>query len=269
MKLKKTILLFLLKLPEQFSEPGTLLFLLFFFMFPVTTSLNAQQVIRKSEISFLSTDSLRISANHYYSNKDNPYILLFHTESSSRGEYDSIASRFVKMNYNCLAVDLRSGDEFRYIENITANRARDKGLSNDYAEAEKDVEAAIHYVNHINDKKMVLLGSSYSATLCLKVAKNNPLIKSVMAFSPGEFFQPEFQLDEHLKDYDKPVFIAYSKSEAEYIEKLTVHLSDSLSTFFNSNTESPYRGVRLLFPDNPANDEYWFSVLIFIKSLTP
>ena len=68
------------------------------------------QIIRKSKVTFFSSDSLSITADHYFSKKTNPCILLFHTENSSRGEFDSIAGRFARMQYNCLAVDLRSGE---------------------------------------------------------------------------------------------------------------------------------------------------------------
>ncbi len=266
MRLKKTISSFLLRSPDNLFLTNAIYFLFFTFIIAFPSDLNAQ-VIRKTEVFFYSGDSLKITADHYFSRKDNPYILLFHTESSSRGEYDSIANRFVKMNYNCIAVDLRAGYEFHYIHNMTARRARKQGVPGDFLHAEKDILAAIEYVWDLSKQEMILLGSSYSASLCLKAGRENPKIKAVMAFSPGEFFQPAFVLKDYLKGYDKSVFITFSKSEAEYIEDLTSFLPDSVKTIFKPGESNSYRGSGLLLRENPSRDEYWFAVLIFIKSL--
>ena len=68
--------------------------------------LSAFNVIRKETVVFHSADSLQITADEYIIAKENPYILLFHEQGSSRGEFESIAERLCKMDYNCLAVDL-------------------------------------------------------------------------------------------------------------------------------------------------------------------
>ena len=73
----------------------TVISALLLLLLPVIHS-NAQ-IIRKSKVTFLASDSLLITADHYYSKKTNPYILLFHTENASRGEFDSIADRFARM----------------------------------------------------------------------------------------------------------------------------------------------------------------------------
>ena len=102
MKQKKIISLFLQKLNSKRLLKFSILAII---LFSILTAENAfSQIVRKSKLEFYSTDSLILTADHYYSNKDNPYILFFHSENSSRGEFDNIAYRFSKMHYNCLAV---------------------------------------------------------------------------------------------------------------------------------------------------------------------
>ena len=61
--------------------------------------------------------------NIYLKDYNYPFILFFHQEGSSRGEYAGIAKKFFNLNYNCLAVDLRYGGESNYIKNETCERA--------------------------------------------------------------------------------------------------------------------------------------------------
>ncbi len=64
----------------------------------------------------------------------------------------------MKFGYNCLAVDLRSGKEVNYIQNETAKRAREKNLSTEYLDAEKDMLASIDYVKQFTKNKIILCG---------------------------------------------------------------------------------------------------------------
>ena len=230
-----------------------------------TTPLNAQ-VIRKSSVEFYSSDSLLISADHYYSNKDNPYILLFHQEGSSRGEFDQIARRFVKMKFNCLAVDLRNGGKFEYVENLTSQRAKEKLLPAGI-ETGKDILAAIDFAQSVNEKNVILLGSSWSASMCLKVASEDERVSAVMAFSPGEFLRPMNDLADLFSKLQKPVFVAGSPMEYPYLVKSTRSIPEGFLSLVNPPERSVERGIPMLFDTNPGHNEYWFSVLIFIKSL--
>lgn len=225
------------------------------------------QIVRKTKVEFFSSDSVLITADHYYSRKENPYILLFHTEKSSRGEFDSLAYRFVKMQYNCLAVDLRTGDKYGFVHNETAERVHEGGLDIDTDNAEEDIIAAINFVSSFNGKPIVLLGSSSSASLCVKIASRNPKVKAVMAFSPGEFFLPEFKLASVLPGMKTPLFIAGNPEEQPYINEIFSDLNDQYKSFMPPPDHALGRGARLLLMGNPARDEYWLAVLIFIKSI--
>lgn len=224
------------------------------------------QIIRKTAVDFYSSDSLLITANHYLSRPEDPYILFFHQEHSSRGEYDSIAERFVKMRYNCLAVDLRVGDNYGYVNNRTAPRARKMKLSSRHG-IEKDIHAAITFAGEMSDEKVILLGSSLSATLALKVASENERVKAVMAFSPGEYLRPRHSLKRIFKKLSIPVYLACNPVEYPYLLEAIDGIEEGTVTLFEPPENTTERASGMLRRSNPSYDEYWFSVLIFIKSL--
>jgi hypothetical protein len=69
------------------------------------------------KVTFSASDSLRITADLYFNNYNYPFILLFHQNGYSRGEYAGIAEKLMNLDYNCLAVDLRSGGKVNYVKN--------------------------------------------------------------------------------------------------------------------------------------------------------
>ena len=85
---------------------------IFFIIIPLITT--GQEMV-----FFTSSDGLKISADFYQSDPFQPYMIFMHQARSSRGEYKEIAPRFVKMGYNCLVVDLRSGGEMNYVHLIS------------------------------------------------------------------------------------------------------------------------------------------------------
>ena len=226
----------------------------------------SSQVIRKSQVFFKSADGLLVTADLYKSLNSNPYVILFHQEQSSRGEFDSIASRFIKMNYNCMSVDLRSGDKFGFVKNETAIRAKQEGFSMKLRKASLDMEAAIDFLSQFSDQKVTLFGSASSASLALIVGLNNENVNSVVALSPGEYFSPEFELKKVLSNYPKPVFVACTEEEYPYFSDIE-GFTGSDKTLFKPTISKGQRGTNALKRENPARDEYWLSLLIFFKSL--
>lgn len=217
-------------------------------------------------VNFYTSDSLLISADHYYSDPEDPYILLFHTEESSRGEYAGLAERFVKMHYNCLAVDLRKGDKYGYIDNLSATRAKNLQIDKKKYTA-NDILAAIDYAFRQSNKKVILLGSSWSASHALKIGSSSPMVQAIIAFSPGEAFVSGIRLADILKQTDLPVYIASSPEEMAFMDSTIRNNSNANVTLFDPPEKTLNRGIQLLFDNNPSHNEYWLSLLIFIKSL--
>jgi len=237
-----------------------LLFVLIFF-----TGMNfiwAQEVV-----TFQASDGLTVTANLYEVDASYPYIVLFHQAGYSKGEYKASAIKLIKLGYNCLAVDLRSGGGVNFVQNETANLAKAKGMATTYLEAEKDMLAAIDYAYSKNSRPMILFGSSYSASLAMKIAKGNSKVKAVIAFSPGEYFQPDMVMKDQLVGFDKPVFVACSQREFSYMNDLLANIPTDLKTVFKPQEGPGEHGSKSLWQSCPTNKEYWLALLMYFKKL--
>lgn len=219
-------------------------------------------------IKFYAKDSLPITAYLYESDDVNkPYMILLHQAGYSKGEYKETAPRLMNLGYNCLAVDLRSGDQVNSVQNETAREAKKHKLSTEYLDAVQDIEAAIDYAYNKTKKPVVLVGSSYSASLALILAKANNKVKAVIAFSPGEYFGQKYKVQDKLKNYDKPVFIACSQREYPYVVELAKYIPDNLKTIFKPQEGQGEHGSKCLWSSSSTNKEYWLGILMFFNKL--
>ncbi len=101
---------------QQLVSIACILFLTFVF--------SSSNTIRVKTITFTADDGLELTADEYIIDPFKPYVLLFHEQGSSRGEYHTIARRLCKLEYNCLAVDLRNGGNNSHVSNETERRCR-------------------------------------------------------------------------------------------------------------------------------------------------
>lgn len=224
-------------------------------------SLEAQE-----KVIFTAGDGLKITADLYETNSSKPYIILLHQAGYSRGEYLQIANKIIKFGYNCLAVDLRSGGEVNFIQNHTALLAIQQGYAADYLSSEKDILAAINWVKVRSKEPVVLFGSSFSASLCLLIAKENPDVKAVIAFSPGEFFGPELSIQSEIKNLNIPVFAASSQREYHYLDTLLQFVPVTNKTLFAPQHGGEH-GAKALWKSNPNNQEYWLALTMFFSKI--
>ena len=112
------------------------------FLILVTGIVFLRNVKGQEKVSFFSEDSLKITADLYLKDYNLPFILLFHQEDASRGEYNEIATRLEKLDYNCLAVDLRAGEKMNYVQNESAERAKSGRKPHTLSDAKRDIEAS-------------------------------------------------------------------------------------------------------------------------------
>lgn len=222
--------------------------------------------IGQEKVFFTSSDGLEITADFYQADPFQPYVIFMHQARSSRGEYKEIAPRFVKMGYNCLVVDLRSGGEMNFVQNETANRANEENLPNSMIDARRDVAAAIDYAFKASGRQVILFGSSYSATLALEESKSDPKVQAVIAFSPGEYF-PGHSVKETLNGLRKPYFVTGSLNEQPYIEELMSGANSEAGIIFAPKDGQGRHGASTLWKEEPAASEYWLALIMFIRSL--
>ncbi|MCE3280588.1 MAG: hypothetical protein K0S44_2779 [Bacteroidetes bacterium] len=216
-------------------------------------------------ITFPSKDGLTITADEYITQDTMPYMILCHQAGFSRGEYVYTAPRFQKFGYNCLAIDARSGKEVNGITNETAVLALNKKKPTGFLDTEQDILAAIDYAFKKSKKKVILVGSSYSASLVLKIASASDKVKAVIAFSPGEYFGTKLNIKDAIKNLDKPVFVTSSKSESAEVSLLMKDVKNK-SQFQPSNAGD--HGSKALWKEsNPNYHEYWLSLLMFMRGI--
>ncbi len=218
-------------------------------------------------ITFPSKDGTNITADIYETSSELPYILLFHQAGSSRGEYKYTAKRFTKFGYNCMSVDLRTGQESNYVTNETARMAREKKLSTSYLDAIPDMQATIEYATKISRKKVVIVGSSFSASLALLLSTKNPQIAAIIAFSPGEYFEPSGMVRDSIKNLNIPIWIGGTRDELPYLKELVSKVDPSYVTLFIPQNDKGKYGSMALWDNNPSKDEYWLSLLLFFNQI--
>jgi len=219
-------------------------------------------------IEFNSLDSLTIAAHLYQIDEYSPVILLCHQARFNKFEYAGIADRLNKMGFNCLAIDQRSGGPIGDRQNQTYLRARklDKGI--DYLDAEIDIRASILYLSNKFKSKVILWGSSYSSTLALYLAADMNEVSAVLSFSPGNYMaDKKGSLVDVLKDFEKPMFLTSSKSEAKGVSQLiNKHklTKDQIQFIPEGNG---HHGSRALWINQIGGEEYWLAVGLFLKQL--
>ena len=171
-----------------------------------------------NEVYFYSSDSIKVYGDIYEKDKSAPTLIIFHQGgSNTRAEYKSIIPELEKDNFNILTIDQRVGGQYYYggynrtVAEISKNEFG-------YCDAYPDMIAALDYVKNSGfNGKIILWGSSYSATLALKLADNNQdTVDGVLAFSPASGNPMEgCQPDEHIKALEIPLLLMKPASEMQ------------------------------------------------------
>jgi len=236
----------------------TLLILLTF-----VPSLMAQENLNSKTITFYAKDSVLITADTYYLKDVKPTVLLCHQAGYSRGEYIETAKKLNALGYSSMAIDQRSGKEVNGIQNQTAIDANSKLRNVGFAGAKQDVEAAINYLYEVNgNQPIILVGSSYSASLALWIASENKKIKAVAAFSPGEYLKGK-NLAKLIRKLKVPVFVTSSKREVKPVENLLRYVKSTQLSHYKP-TEEGIHGSRAIWETTSGYEGYWNAFKAFM-----
>jgi dienelactone hydrolase len=226
-------------------------------------------------VSFSSKDGLQVTADLYLAHPTAaPFIVLFHQARASRGEYRMIAPELNAFGFNAMAVDQRIGNSFNAITNETAKRFGSGGMSEAYIDALPDMEAAVNYARKNYAKgKLIIWGSSYSASLVLKIAGDRPdLSDGVLAFSPGEYFgnlgKGPAYISESARKISVPVFITSSSRERNEWFSIYESIPGERKTYFLPPSDGAH-GSSALFEYYDASKDYWKAVKDFLKQFLP
>lgn len=224
-------------------------------------------VTGQEAVYFFSDDSLRVRGDLYLQDNKLPFIILCHQDGSNRSEYYDVAPRLLNLNYNCLAIDLRAGGKSGFVQNETASLAITEKRSVRPLDACVDINAAIRYVQCISNQPVILLGSSFSASLCLIAAAGNPRVKAVIALSPGEYFQPFRNVSDEVRLIRQQVFVSATQTDYPYLQKMLSGIPAELVTLFKPEKGKGVRGSGALYNTSECSGEYWFALMMFFKKL--
>ncbi|MCV9386030.1 alpha/beta hydrolase [Reichenbachiella ulvae] len=238
----------------------------------VLFTLNSQASER---VTFKAEDGVEVVADlHMAHPKTAPMIVLFHQAGWSRGEYLEIAPTLNRLGYNCLAVDLRSGNLVNGVRNETNKNARALMRETQYVDAYQDIAAAVEYSRAMTSNKLILWGSSYSSALVIKYAGDNPgKAQAVLSFSPGEYFRSQGKPGDWIKqstvNINCPVFIASARNEIANWQAIYDAISASGKMNFTPSETLGNHGSSALWVRQTDHKEYWEAVVAFLKSLEP
>ncbi|PIB37484.1 hypothetical protein BFP72_08820 [Reichenbachiella sp. 5M10] len=198
-------------------------------------------------------------------------IVLFHQAGWSRGEYLEIAPTLNRLGYNCLAVDLRSGNLVNGVRNETNQNARAMMRQTRYVDAYQDIEAAIAYAKTQTSNKLIIWGSSYSSALALKYAGDRPYaVQAVLAFSPGEYFKsqgkPGDWISQSTAHITCPAFITSAQNERPNWDSIYEAIPIESKYYYLPDTLGNH-GSSALWVRYSDHQGYWSAVVDFLKTL--
>ncbi len=211
--------------------------------------------LAQKQVSLNAADGLEITADLYEVDPVCQMVILCHQAGWSRGEYRETAKWLNTKNFNCLAIDQRSGEGVNDVNNETAARAKQQGKGQSYLDAEQDIVAAVHWAQARTGRRVVLVGSSYSASLVLKIAMDMDEVMGVAAFSPGEYFGAKLKLGKAIDGLATPTFITASKAEMPKAQLLANHVQPRRLTTYVP-TEAGFHGSRALWTTNEGHEGY-------------
>ncbi len=165
----------------------------------------ASAAVRSAAVTFKASDGIVVYGDYRQVSASAPLILLFHQAGSSRNEYATIAPVLNQHGYSTLAIDQRAGGPLFGVNETMAHVAHPNPQA--YLAALPDLEAALAWAQTHHRGKVVVWGSSYSASLVFLLAAKHPEIAAVLAFSPGEYFEDTHLVRRAASRLHMPIFV--------------------------------------------------------------
>ena len=121
--------------------------------------------------------------------------------------------------------------------------------------------------SHLAKGHVISWGSSYSATLVLKLAGEHPeLADATVSFSPGEYFPGSGKtwIQDSSKKIQTPVFITSAKHETEEWSWIFTAIPTRGKTGFIPEGDGKH-GSRALWKQYPDSASYWSALTEYLK----
>jgi len=165
-------------------------------------------------VSFTTTDSIKIAATFYKAQKPNGVaVILLHMRARDRSTWEDFAGKLNDAGFDALAIDFRGHGE-------SGGPRVDQFTEQDYQNLTLDVAAAEQYLKSKDPKvKIVLAGASIGANTALNYAAQNPNIAAIVLLSLGIDYKG-VKTDETSKQISAPVFLATSSDDPQSYQGL-------------------------------------------------
>jgi dienelactone hydrolase len=227
-----------------------------------------EQGTRTEPVSLKAADGVEVFGTLAQPAEPRALILLFHQAGSGQGEYLTIVPRLTAQGFATLTIDQRAGGDM-FGGNWTVKKL---GGERSFLEARQDLDAALRWAKG-KGLPVILWGSSYSASLAMLMAADNPNeIKAVLAFSPNEYFGGKPSVRDAATKLHMPVFVT-SAQEGGEIEAAMV-LLNAVPGAGKRQFEPAKGGVHgastLIAERNPGGaEDAWAAVNDFLDRAVP
>lgn len=220
-------------------------------------------------VTLTAADKVKVFATYYGdADKAKPVILLFHQAASNSGEYATIALRLNTLGFNALALDQRSGGTGWGRDNQTAKALRGNA---GFEQTLPDLEAALDWASSDGRSgKVILWGSSYSASLAFLLAAKHPdKIAGLLAFSPGEYFGKRDTVRKAAAKVGVPIFVSSASDASEIAQAKAIIDASPAKVKVQYRPKTGIHGSSTLRADrNPYGAaENWQAVEPFLAGL--
>ena len=218
-------------------------------------------------LTLKAADGVKVVAQLYKADKARAVMLVFHQAGSNKAEYATIAPLLAQQGFTVLAIDQRSGGKMFGKDNETVKK---RGKNGQYMETMADMEAALDWGSK-QGLPVVVWGSSYSAAMVfLLCAKHPNSIAAALAFSPGEYLQPEGAVQQAAAKVTQTLFVtsAMDAEEVAAAQKIVDASPSKNKTRFVPKLGGVHGSSTLIAEKNPAGkDENWQAVQTFLRDL--
>ncbi|WP_161884320.1 alpha/beta hydrolase [Deinococcus alpinitundrae] len=221
-------------------------------------------------VTFQAADGFTVYADYTPAAPGAPVLLLFHQTENNKSEYADIAPQFHRLGFATLAVDARSGHATHAGDNrnLTAEAYEQKtGNTAGDEQALPDLEAALAWAKRADgSRRVMVVGSSYSANLVLLLAARHPRdVQGVLSFSP-QANEATLKLAPTVRT---PVFITSAASVDEIEDARAIErVLGSAKKLQYVPTTGPHGALALSPRFNPSgNTGYWKAVTAFLNGL--
>lgn len=163
----------------------------------------------KTATTFASKDGAALSGDLYLARPDAPAVLLVHRLHGDRSELSPLAERLARAEkrYTVLSFDLRGHGDSKAPEKDKAQQPR---------RFVADVEAAMAHVSERAESpvpRLVLVGSSFGATLVSLVASQEPKVSALALISPGGAIEGVDLYTPYAAVRERPTFLAGAEDD--------------------------------------------------------